>query len=376
MVPLYRIDTGEATPIVEPHRHFAPKTLEELKRLTRELLEAGAIRRSTSNWLSQPVIVAKKDGSSRLCVDFRSLNAVTKSDPFNAPDAAAIIRQLGHSKLFVVMDLKNSFNQMKIHPDDRHKTAFWTPLGQMEWLGVPFGLLNGTSALARWLYLNVIDLEGIAVYVDDIVIHADDESTLLKYFEAMMKRLCEIGAHVNVGKCKFGIEEIEFLGFNIKAGKLTPPVESINAINAIKVPHDTTTIRRFLGMVGYFRSFIQGFAEIAGPLYELLQKDTTFKMTTERLNAFHQLQKALTECPTLTNPHPSWPYVLDTDASTTAIGACLMQMDDLHNLHPVRFGSRRLTAAERNWPIYELEGFAVVHFILAFRPYLIGRTFT
>ncbi|EZG42990.1 RNA-directed DNA polymerase [Gregarina niphandrodes] len=135
MVPLYRIDTGEATPIVEPHRHFAPKTLEELKRLTRELLEAGAIRRSTSNWLSQPVIVAKKDGSSRLCVDFRSLNAVTKSDPFNAPDAAAIIRQLGHSKLFVVMDLKNSFNQMKIHPDDRHKTAFWTPLGQMEWHG-------------------------------------------------------------------------------------------------------------------------------------------------------------------------------------------------------------------------------------------------
>ncbi|EZG42991.1 retroviral aspartyl protease, partial [Gregarina niphandrodes] len=151
---VYRIDTGEATPIVEPHRHFAPKTLEELKRLTRELLEAGAIRRSTSNWLSQPVIVAKKDGSSRLCVDFRSLNAVTKSDPFNAPDAAAIIRQLGHSKLFVVMDLKNSFNQMKIHPDDRHKTAFWTPLGQMEWHGVPFGLLNGTSALARWLYLN------------------------------------------------------------------------------------------------------------------------------------------------------------------------------------------------------------------------------
>ncbi|EZG42632.1 putative reverse transcriptase [Gregarina niphandrodes] len=141
------------------------------------------------------------------------------------------------------MDLKNSFNQMKIHPDDRHKTAFWTPLGQMEWLGVPFGLSNGTSALARWLYLNVIDLEGIAVYVDDIVIHADDESTLLKYFEAMMKRLCEIGAHVNVGKCKFGIEEIEFLGFNIRAGKLTPPVESINAINAIKVPHDTTTIR-------------------------------------------------------------------------------------------------------------------------------------
>ncbi|EZG42660.1 enzymatic polyprotein [Gregarina niphandrodes] len=129
-------------------------------------------------------------------------------------------------------------------------------------------------------------------------------------------------------------------------------------------------------MVGYFRSFIQGFAEITGPLYELLQKDTTFKMTTERLNAFHQLQKALTECPTLTNPHPSWPYVLDTDASTTAIGACLMQMDDLHNLHPVRFGSRRLTAAERNWPIYELEGFAVVHFILAIRPYLIGRTFT
>ncbi|EZG42965.1 putative enzymatic polyprotein, partial [Gregarina niphandrodes] len=246
----------------------------------------------------------------------------------------------------------------------------------MEWLGVPFGLLNGTSALARWLYLNVIDLEGVAVYVDDIVIHADDETTLLKYFEAMMKRLHEIGAYINVTKCKFGVDEIEFLGFNIKGGRLTPPRESIKAINAIKLPHDTTTIRRFLGMVGYFRNFIKDFANIAGPLYELLQKEVTFKMTDERISAFHLLQKALSECPGLANPHPSWPYVLDTDASTTAIGACLMQLDENNCLHPVRFGSRRLTPAERNWPIYELEGFAVVHFILAFRPYLIGRTFT
>ncbi|EZG43107.1 putative reverse-transcriptase-like protein [Gregarina niphandrodes] len=325
---IYRIDTGNASPIVEPHRHFAPKTLEELKRLTRDLLQAGAVRRSNSNWLSQPVIVSKKDGSSRLCVDFRSLNAVTKADPFNAPDAAAVIRQLGHAKIFIVMDLKNSFNQMRIHPDDRCKTAFWTPLGQMEWLGVPFGLLNGTSALARWLYLNVIDLEGVAVYVDDIVIHADDETTLLKYFEAMMKRLAEIGAYINVTKCKFGVEEIEFLGFNIKGGRLTPPTESVKAINAIKLPYDTTTVRRFLGMVGYFRNFIKDFAKIAGPLYELLQKDVPFKMTDERIASFQELQKALTECPGLANPHHSWPYVLDTDASTTAIGACLMQLDE------------------------------------------------
>ena len=373
---LYRIDTGAAPPVVSPHRHYSTKTIQELTRLTRELLEAGALRRSTSSWLSQPVLVTKKDGTSRLCVDFRNLNAVTISDPFQAPPAASVIAALGHAKVFIVMDLKNSFNQIKLHPDDAHKTAFWSPLGQMEWTCVAFGLLNGTSAMARFLYINLLGINGVAVYVDDIVIYADSVAEALKCLDQVLARLKEIGACVNVNKCRFGVKSMVFLGYHIDSGKVTPPQESINAIQNIKVPSDVTQVRRLLGMVGYFRHFIKDFALVAAPLYELLQKSEPFTMTETRIEAINQLKAKLLECPTLYNPHPDWEYVLDTDASTTAIGAVLMQQDPEGHLYPLRFGSRRLTPTERNWPIYELEGFAIVYFILSYRPYLIGRHFT
>lgn len=373
---LYHIDTANSAPVVTPHRHYSPATLQEITTLTRQLLEAGAIRRSTSAWLSQPVLVRKKDGSPRLCVDYRPLNAVTVADPYQAPAASAVMATLGHASRFIQMDLKNSFNQVKLHPSDAHKTAFWTPMGQMEWTCVPFGLLNGTAAMARFLYVNLIDIDGVVVYVDDIVIYGDSVADILKKFRRVLKRLEEIGACINVKKCNFGSTMIEFLGYCIGAGVVLPPQESIKAIQNIKVPADTTQVRRFLGMIGYFRHFIKHFAVIAAPLYEVLHKDVPFQMSHERIKAINELKSLLAKSPQLTNPHPDWEYVLDTDASTTAIGAVLLQRDQQGILHPVRFGSRRLSPSERNWPIYELEGFAIVFFVLSYRPYLIGRHFT
>ena len=372
----HEIDTGSARPIAIKPRKLSTEKQQEVRRQVSELMEAGAIEHSKGPWAAPLVLVPKKGGEWRMCVDFRELNQATKKDAYPLPLIDALMRQFEGSSYFSTLDLKAGYHQVRMAAKDREKTAFITPFGLYQFLVMPFGLCNAPATFQRLVdtifgkYIG----HGVGVYIDDIVIYAATDEGHDDLLDLVLRLLSENGLFLNVSKSKFGYRRVKYLGMIVDGQGIHPDPAKVLLVSQLQPPRDISGLRRFLGTVGYFRQFIERFASRAEALTQLLRRDAPWRWTDEQQKAFEDLRSVLQQEPiVLSFPQPGWPWVLDTDASGTQVAAVLQQTDPLGRHHVIAYASRCLTMQEQLWPIRELEAFAIVWAILHFAEYLRGE---
>ena len=372
----HEIDTGSARPIAIRPRKLSPEKQQEVRRQISELMEAGAIENAKGPWAAPLVLVPKKGGEWRMCVDFRELNRVTKKDAYPLPLIDSLMRMFEGSSYFSTLDLKAGYHQVRMAHKDREKTAFITPSGLYQFLVMPFGLCNAPATFQR-LVDSIFEKyigHGIGVYIDDIVIYANTEEAHDDLLDLVLRMLMDNGLFLNMSKSMFGYRRVKYLGMIVDGQGIHPDPAKVLLVSKLQPPRDVVGLRRFLGTVGYFRQFIQGFASRAEALTQLLRRGASWDWMNEQQKAFEDLKSVLQKEPiVLSFPHPGWPWVLDTDASGTQVAAVLQQTDPLGRHHVISYASRCLTMQEQLWPIRELEAFAIVWAILHFAEYLRGE---
>ena len=288
-----------------------------------EMLKDGIIRPSDSPWASPITLVPKKDGTTRFCVDYRKLNAITKKDSHPLPYIQDVFDQLAGAKIFSTLDLRSGYWQIPMDAESIPKTAFQCHLGLFEFVRLPFGLTNAPAIFQRQMNKVLSGLIGkiCMVYLDDVVIFSQTEALHQKHLQQVLDRLRAAGLQLKPSKCHFCLPEIELLGYRVSADGITPLPDRVSAIVNLEHPTDQKGVKSFLGTVGFYRQCIPGFATLAMPLTELAKPKEPFRWGQEHQEAFDQLKTALTQAPILVHQDPSKPYLLYTDASDKAIGA-------------------------------------------------------
>ena len=376
----FRILTTTPVPVARrgaPHSHHDRAII---NKSVDEMLAAGIIRPSTSSYCSPVVLVPKPDGSSRFCVDYRGLNAVTVPDKFPMPLARDIFDGLGGFAAFNIMDLASGFFQIPIHPDDAHLTAFQCDTGLFEFVCLPFGVMNGPAVFCRVIVslFHGMGKNEVASFVDDLISPAKDEGDSLQKLRLIFARLRSVGLKLRLDKCKFGRRSATFLGHRVSPEGLAVNESKVDAVAKLAPPSSVLQVRQFLGLAGYYRSFIPMFAEIAQPLFKLTRHNARFSWSSECEAAFEWLRQELSSACVLAFPDFARPFLLATDASRSALGAILSQdfgTPDRPLVRPIAFASRSLKPAEMNYTIFELECLAIVWGVRYFHSYLHGRHF-
>jgi hypothetical protein len=343
--------------------------LVELKKQIDELLEKGYIRPSTSPWAAPVLFVEKKDGTKRMCIDYRALNEVTIKNKYPLPRIEDLFDQLRGASVFSKIDLRSGYHQLKIRPSDIPKTAFITKYGLYEYTVMSFGL---TNALAFFMYLMnsvFMDYLGkfVVVFIDDILIYSQSEEEHVEHLKMVLQRLREHQLYAKLSKYEFWIHEVLFLGHIINQDGLAVDPKKVADILNWKAPKDVRGIKSFIRMAGYYRRFIEGFSKISRPMIALLAKKVEFKWTQKCQEAFEELKEKLTTTPVLVLPDVHKPFSVYCDASYTGLGCVLMQEGRV-----VAYSSRQLKIHERNYPTHDLELATVVHALKTWRHYLYG----
>ena len=374
----HSINTGDATPIRQPVRRVPPARREELKKLLDSMLEKDVIQPSTSPWASPIVLVQKKDGTLRLCVDYRKVNDVTRKDAYPLPRVDDTLDTLSGSKWFTTLDLISGYWQVEVCDGDIDKTAFCTTEGLFEFKVMPFGLSNSPVTFQRLMDAVLAGLQwsNCLVYLDDIIIPGRTFKEHLKNLSMVFDRLREAGLKLHPKKCAFCQQQVTFLGHVISDKGIATDENKTKKVAAWPEPTSKKEVRQFLGLASYYRHFVKDFATMAKPLHQLTENMKEFKWTTECQDAFNSLRRCLTTTPVLAFPDFHKPFTLDTDASDSGIGAVLSQTDDHGGEHVVAYASRVLSKTERRYCVTRKELLAVVTYIRHFRPYLLGRHFT
>ena len=374
----HEIHTGNSSPIRQHARRIPSGQREEARKLVQEMLKRDIIQPSSSPWSSPIVLVRKKDGSLRFCVDYRKVNAVTKKDAYPLPRVDETLDTLSGSQWFSTLDLLSGYWQVEMSPTDREKTAFSTPEGLYEFKVMPFGLCNAPSTFQRLMDSVLMGLHwsSCLVYIDDIIVPGRKFKDHLQNLKLVFDRFREAGLKLHLKKCKFGKKEVTFLGHVISAGGIAVDPTKTDKIATWPEPQFQRDVQQFLGLANYYRRFIKDFATIAKPLHHLTEKTALFRWTVECQDAFHSLKQKLISPTVLAFPDHSKPFILDSDASDGGIGGVLSQKQDDELERVIAYGSRVLSKTERNYCVTRRELLAAVYFIEQFRPYLLGRHFT
>ena len=342
------------------------------------LLKENKIRKAVeANYTSPTVIVKKKNGKIRLCCDYRQLNSTTKLDHEPIGDPRDIVDRIGNSKIFTTFDLNRGFWQINMDPTSIKYTAFVALDEVYEWLVMPFGLVNSTATFSRFMKVMLKGIPNVVHYVDDICIHTKDWETHIHTLEMVLNRLKKHNVTISPEKMNIGKRHIDFLGYRVGGGKVTPTTENENKIFDLSVPRSKKQVQALLGLCNFYRPFIANFAEIVHPLTEIIKKTDVrkFHFPKECFNALEEIKNAFRKKPILVTPQWDKPFIVATDASSIAVGACLMQEHE-GILHPIQYLSRNLTKPERNYSTIERECLAIVWALQKLQKYLLGRTFT
>ena len=374
----HQIYTGNAPPVRQAVRRVPPQRRQQVHELLNRMLKDDIIQPSSSPWAAPVVLVKKKNGSLRFCVDYRRLNEVTRKDAYPLPRIDDTIDTLAGSRFFSTLDLLSGYWQVEVAEDDRPKTAFCTTEGLFEFSVMPFGLCNAPATFQRLmdLVLRGLQWSQCLVYIDDVIIPGRSYAEHLTNLRAVLGRLQQAGLKLQPKKCSFLKQRVSYLGHVVsREGVATDPAK-IEKVANWPVPTTAKDVQQFLGFAGYYRRFVKDFAQIARPLYHLTERKTAFRWTKECDSAFKELRHCLVTAPILTYPDFSRPFILDTDASDTGIGAVLSQQDHEGKERVIAYASRVLSKPERNYCVTRRELLAVVHFTKHFRPYLLGSKFT
>lgn len=342
-----------------------------------EMLRDKVIQPSHSPWASPILLVPKKDGSVRFCVDYRKLNSVTRKDAHPLPHIKDVFDSLQGATIFSTLDLKSGYWQVPMSPESIPRTAFTCFRGLYEFVRMPFGLANAPAIFQRAMNEVLSGLIGriVMVYIDDIVVYSRSTAEHAEHLRQVFQRLKDVGLQAKPSKCSFELEEIELLGHIVSAKGLRPLPAKVEAITNLERPKDVKSVRTFLGMTGYYQNHVPDYAKVASPLTELTKKNHPFIWGEEQQEAFDILKRALVNAPILAHPDPQRPYALYTDASDKAVGAILVQKDEDDQEKVIAYLSHKLSGPQLRWPTIEKEAFAIVYALRKFHCYLWGAKF-
>ncbi|RYE96002.1 MAG: hypothetical protein EOO78_22355, partial [Oxalobacteraceae bacterium] len=333
-------------------------------------LASGQLQTSHSPYGSMLVIVKKKDGSPRVCVDYRALNERTVKNKYPLPLMDELFDRVQGARYFSSIDLRDGFFQILLRKEDREKTAFRTRFGSYEYTVLPMGLCNSPSTFMQMMNDSLFDLRAFVLcFLDDILIFSRTREEHLQHIRQVLQRLREKKLYGKLSKCEFLRTEVGFLGHRIGADGLCVSPDKVDAVKSWPTPRNAHDVRSFLGLAGFYRRFVQGFSNIALPLTELTHDKAPWVWAERQQKAFAQLKAALCSAPVLILPDPSKPFVLNCDSCAFAIGATLQQ-DHGRGLQPIAYRSKKLSPAERNYDVREREFMAILDACSHWRHYL------
>ena len=372
----HRIDTGDAKPVRQPLRRFPPAHREAISEHVDNMVSQGIIEPASSPWGSNIVLVKKKDGSFRCCIDYRQLNSVTRKDAYPLPHVDTCLDAMSSAAWFSTMDLRQSYHQVPVESKDRDKTAFICHPGMYRYRMMPFGLCNAGATFQRLMdvIMSGLNLNICLIYLDDIITFSKTIEEHLERLVRVFDRLRSAGLKLKPEKCTFFRHSVSFLGHVVSEAGIATDPEKVKAVADWPVPTSLREVRSFLGLASYYRRYVEGFAKIAAPLHALTKKGQVFKWSSEAQASFDALKEALISPPILAMPSDVGEMILDTDASDTSIGSVLSQVQDGVE-RVIAYASRSLDRRERNYCVSRKELLSVVHFVKYFKQYLLGRRF-
>ncbi|XP_073412006.1 uncharacterized protein [Dendrobates tinctorius] len=367
----HKVETQDQTPLRQnPFR--VPESVREGMR--QEMLLLGVVDESDSLWASPVVLLPKKDGTTRFCVDYHKLNEKTVTDTYPMPRVDELLDQLAGAKYLTTIDLCKGYWQIPLSPDAIPKSAFVTPFGLFQFRVMPFGMKNAPATFQRLADRLLDGLQDYACAYLDIAIYSATWEEHLNHLETLLDRIHQAGITLNPNKCHVGKAEVQYLGHWVGSGKQRPEPAKIEAIAKWPVPCTKTQVMAFLGTVGYYRKFVPNYSSVAKPLTDLTRKNQPRQVTwtSECEEAFRQLKDALTNTPVLAAPDPTKCFLVHTDASMFGLGAVLSQFGPDGQEHPVAYLSRKLLPCEVSYAAIE-ECLAVVWALKKLQPYLYGQ---
>jgi len=372
------IDTGDAQPIKQKPYRTPLLQRPIIEKHINNMLDAGIIKESTSPWSSPVVLVPKKGGDTRFCIDYRLLNTVIKGNSYPLPNIDDMLMSLGHAKYFTSLDARSGYHQIQIAEEDTPKTAFICAYGLFEYKKMSFGIKTAPSIYQQMMaqVLRGIDGKFAMAYIDDILVYTS--TTLedhLEHVKEVFKRLESANLKLKPSKCDFLKTEIKYLGHEISTNGIRPDPEKVIAISHLEPPTNVKGVRSVRGAASFFRRFIPNFSEITHCMTELTKKNAHFVWTAIHQEAFDKLKKQLCTAPVLAIADPKFGYKLYTDASLHCVGAMLTQ-DTGKGEQVIQYLSHKLSATQRNWPTIERECYAIVYAVQKLRHYLLGAKFT
>ncbi|XP_052734108.1 uncharacterized protein LOC128196656 [Vigna angularis] len=336
---------------VQPYR-MSPAELAELKTQIEELMDKQFIRLSVSPWGAPVLLVKKKDGSSRLCIDYRQLNKLTIKNKYPLPRIDDLLDQLHGATVFSKIDLRSGYHQIRGKEEDIQKTAFRSRYGHYEYVVMTFGVTNASAVFMDYMnrifrpYLDKF----VVVFIDDILIYSKSHEEHAEHLRVVLGVLKEKELYAKLSKCEFWMKSVQFLGHVVSAEGISVDPAKVRAVLEWESPRSVTEVRSFVGLAGYYRRFIEGFAKIVAPLTQLTRKDQSFAWTDRCEASFQELKGKLTSAPVLIIPDTAQPFEVYYDASHQGLGCVLMQ-----EKRAVAYASRQLKIHERNYPTHDLE---------------------
>ncbi|GJW80910.1 putative reverse transcriptase domain-containing protein [Tanacetum coccineum] len=347
--------------------------MKELSEQLQELSDKGFIRPSSSPWGAPVLFVKKKDGSFKMCIDYRELNKLTVKNRYPLPRIDDLFDQLQGSSVYSKIDLRSGYRQLRVREQDVPKTAFRTRYGHYEFQVMPFGLTNAPAIFMDLMnrvckpYLDKF----VIVFIDDILIYSKDEKEHKEHLKTILELLKKEELYAKFSKCEFWIPKVQFLGHVIDSRGIHVDPAKIESIKDWASPKTPTEIRQFLGLAGYYRRFIEGFLKIAKSMTKLTQKGIKFDWGEKEENAFQLIKQKLCSAPILALPEGSEYFMVYCDALHKGLGAVLMQREKV-----IAYASRQLKIHEKNYTTHDLELGAVVFALKIWRHYLYGTKCT
>jgi len=376
-VTKHEIRTGEHPPIKQRSRRAPQLQQEIIDSEIAKMLETNVIEPSQSPWGAPVVLVRKKDGTTRFCIDYRKLNDISIKDAYPLPNIEETFDSLNGASMFCSLDLASGFWQVEMDEAAAAKTAFVTRNGLYQFKVMPFGLCNAPATFERLMEIVLRGLlwKGSMVYIDDIICYGTSFAEVLVHLKEVLTRISEAKLKLKPKKCELFKSQLLFLGFIVDKQGIRCDPAKVAAIKDWAIPTDVGDVRSFVGFASYHRRFIKGFAQIAEPMIRLTKKTEEFVWGPEQEKSFCCLQDALMTAPVLVHPTRMDAFVLDTDASAYAMGGEISQIQDGVE-RVIAYASSTFSREERNYCTTKRELLAVIRMMEKFRHYLWGRHFT